>query len=152
MADLAEATGLSKAAFVHHFRSKEDLLFELAGPLLDELDQVLDSFETPSVGRSDVADLLGRYLAALHRHRAVAQWIDGDKSVLNHDHLGARMDANNRRAHRLIAGSRPSKTKRAMASSVLGMLWRPVRNGYLPGDARSRKAVVELAANAADSL
>lgn len=152
VADLAEATGLSKAAFVHHFQSKEELLFELAGPLLDELDEVLDGYEGPSADRSDVVEFLDRYLTTLDRHRAVAQWIDGDKSVLNHEHLGARLDANNRRVHRLIAGSRPSKTKRAMASSVLGMLWRPIRNGYLPDDARSRRAVVELAATAADAV
>ena len=150
--DLAEATGLTKAAFAHHFGSKEDLLFELAGPLLDELDKVVEESMSASGEGPDVEEFLGRYLAVLDRHRVVAQWIDGDKSILNHGDLGARLDANNRRAHRLLAGGRPSKTTRAMASSVLGMLWRPVRNGYLPDDARSRRAVVDLAAIAANAL
>jgi AcrR family transcriptional regulator len=152
VADLAEATSMSKAAFVYHFGSKEELLFELAEPFLDELDGVLDRHEGRPARQSDLEEALGDYLGVLHRHRDIVRWIDGDKSVLNHGDLGGRLDANNRRAHHLLAGNRPSRTNRALASSVLGMLWRPVRNGYLPDDARSRRAVVQLATRAAEGL
>ena len=152
VADLVETTGLSKAAFVYHFGSKEDLLVELAQPLLDDLDATLDHHVRIADGDVDLEAVLHDYLAVLQRHRDVARWIDGDKSVLNHDQLGARLDANNRRAHRLLAGSRPSRTARALASAVLGMLWRPIRNDFLPDDSRSRQAVVELATGAARAL
>lgn len=149
VADLAAATGLSKAAFVYHFQSKEDLLFELAEPLLDELDAVVENHETAA---RDVSEFVDDYLAVLCSHREQAEWIDGDKSILNHRDLGSRLDANNRRAHRLIAGPRPSKAARAQASAVLGMLWRPVRNGYVASDVGSRRAIVELASAAAAAV
>jgi AcrR family transcriptional regulator len=152
VADLAEATGLSKAAFVYHFGSKEDLLFELAAPLLDDLDDVLARHEKLSADERSLEAALEDYLTTLYRHRKTARWIDGDKSVLNHGDLGARIDANNRRAHRLLCGSRPNKTARALASAVLGMLWRPIRNDHLPNDAKSHRAVVALASQAAQSL
>lgn len=152
VAALAEATGLTKAAFVYHFSSKEDLLFELSEPLLDELDDVIDRHEREPVADGPVRAALADYLAALCRHRDVATWIDGDKSILNHGDLGARLTANNNRAHRLLCGSRPSRVARAQASAVLGMLWRPVRNGYLGHDAASQRAVVDLAAKAAATL
>ena len=152
VAALAEATGLSKAAFVYHFSSKEELLFELSGPLLDELDEVLAD---PDGGRPDddpVGTTLAAYFAVLCRHRKVATWMDGDKSILNHGELGARLSANNRRFHRLLCGPRPSRAARARASAVLGMLWRPIRNGYLGDDVTSQRAVVELALMAARAV
>ena len=149
VADLAEATDLSKAAFVYHFDSKEDLLFELAGPLLDDLDAVVERHDQD---RGELSALTRDYLEALCRHRAAAEWIDGDKSILNHGDLGRRLDENNRRVHALIAGEQPPATARAQASAVLGMLWRPIRNGHLGDDERSRQAVADLAAAAAESI
>ncbi|MDH3680631.1 MAG: TetR/AcrR family transcriptional regulator [Acidimicrobiia bacterium] len=151
VADLARATGLSKAAFVYHFSAKEELLFELSTPLLQELDEVLDRHEDQN-GNGSVSGMLTEYLEALWQHRDVAAWIDGDKSILNHGDLGARLDANNRRAHRLLVGGRPSAVKRAKASAILGMLWRPIRNGYLGSNPDNRRAIVELASGAAASL
>ncbi len=147
--DLATATGLSKAAFVYHFQSKEELLFELSEPLLDDLDKVIAHHET---SETDLPTLLGDYLDALCRHHQVAAWVDGDKSILNHGDLGGRLDANNRRVHRLLTGPRPTVGERAQASAVLGMLWRPVRNGYLSRNARTKATITELAALAATSL
>jgi AcrR family transcriptional regulator len=153
VADLTAATELSKAAFVYHFGSKEELLFVLAEPLLDDLDAALNQHEQVPAAERDLEAALCDYLVALQRHQVVVRWIDGDKSILNHDELGARLDANNRRAHRLLTGDgRPSRTARALASAVLGMLWRPIRNGYLPDDPRSRQAVIDLATQAARAL
>lgn len=151
IADLAAATGLSKAAFVYHFASKEALLFELAGPLLDELDDVVERHENPSTPTATTA-LLTDYLDALCRHRSTAVWVDGDKSILNHGDLGARLDRNNERLHQLIAGHRPTPTARASASAVLGMLWRPIRNGYLADDRESRDTIVAMASSAAAAI
>lgn len=148
VADLAEATDLSKAAFVYHFASKEELLFELSTPLLEELDAVVADHMSATDNRT-VRDLLADYLEALWRHREVAAWIDGDKSILNHGDLGARLEANNRRMHQLLVGPRPSGLGRAKASAILGMLWRPVRNGYLGPSTAARRAIVDLAFNAA---
>lgn len=149
VAELATATGLSKAAFVYHFDSKEQLLFELSSPLLDDLDVVVDRHESQE---SDLSAFLGDYLDVLCLHHQVAAWVDGDKSILNHGDLGGRLDANNRRVHRLLTGPRPNAMARAQASAVLGMLWRPVRNGYLTGNTRTKAAIAALAASAAAGL
>ena len=151
VAHLADATGLSKAAFVYHFTSKEELLFELAGPLLDELDDVVARHGPAPLSAAALRSLLDDYLGVLGRHRSAVEWIDGDKSILNHGDLGARLDANNAGMHRLLTGRRPTATSRAQASAVLGMLWRPIRNGHLTTGA-GRAAVLDLAAAAAASL
>lgn len=150
VADLAHATSLSKAAFVYHFSSKEDLLFELAGPLLDDLDVVADRHEAEEA--ESVVGILTDYMDALCAHRQVVEWLDGDKSVLNHGDLGARLDINNRRVHDLLVQGQPSKVRRAQASAVLGMMWRPVRNGYLADDGKCRAAVLDLAVAAATTI
>ena len=149
VAELAEATDLSKAAFVYHFTSKEELLFELSTPLLDDLDEVVTHHETLD---SDPEAMLRDYLDVLCAHNQVAAWMDGDKSILNHGDLGARLTANNRRVHRLLTGPKPSAAAQAQASAVLGMLWRPVRNGYLTTNNKTRTAIVDLAATAATTL
>lgn len=151
VSELARATDLSKAAFVYHFASKEELLFDLSTPLLEELDEVVERHEAVD-GEPSADEMLAEYLEALWRHRDVAAWIDGDKSVLNHGDLGARLDANNRRAHRLLAGPRPTAINRAKASAILGMLWRPIRNGYLGSNPATRRAIVDLASGAAAAM
>lgn len=150
VADLAQTTGLSKAAFVYHFESKEELLFELAEPLLDALDLVADRHERTA--EVELRILLGEYLAVLRAHRQIVEWLDGDKSILNHGDLGSRLDLNNRRMHELLAPGRPTKVNRAQASAILGMLWRPVRNGYLEDDATSLAAVLDSAVAAAGAI
>lgn len=152
VAELAGATGLSKAAFVYHFASKEKLLFELASPLLDDLDLVAERHEAIPGPQRSTAAVLDDYLDALCRHNQAAAWIDGDKSVLNHGDLGARLDVNNRRVHRLLTGPRPSAAAQAKASAVLGMMWRPIRNGYLTSNPGTRRAVADLAATAAREI
>jgi Bacterial regulatory proteins, tetR family len=46
VAELAAATGMSKAAVSYHFRSKNDLLHAVADPLLDSLDALVDRHPT----------------------------------------------------------------------------------------------------------
>lgn len=96
------------------------MLFEPSVPLLDDLDRVVGQHEgLPDGTRTMISD----YLDALCRRHRLAAWVDGDKSVLNHGDLGARLDRNNRRFHRLLTGSRPTAGGRAQGSAVLGMLW-----------------------------
>jgi AcrR family transcriptional regulator len=127
IADLAAATGMSKAAYSYHFAGKDEILVELAEPLLDELDTVTDDLRMPHTPE-ELEQLLDAYVDVLLRHRLVAIWVDGDKSVLNHPTVGKRMAHNNRRMRALIAGPNASKADLVRASAVLGAVWRPVRN------------------------
>lgn len=126
IADLAAATGLTKAAFSYHFASKDDMLVELAEPLIADLEALVaerEELDWPEGVRS----LLSDYLDVLLRHRKTAIWIDGDKSVASHEEIGARLEANNVAMRRLIAGPNPDDAKLVAASAVLGSMWRPVR-------------------------
>jgi hypothetical protein len=58
----------------------------------------------------------------------VAIWMDGDKSVDSHPTVGTRLRENNRRMRNLIAGEGATAATRIGASSVLGAIWRPIRN------------------------
>jgi AcrR family transcriptional regulator len=141
IAHLAAATGLSKAAFPYHFGSKSALAQELAGPLLDAL-------ETVAAKHSDGPqrdDLLRDYLGVLVAHAAVARWMDGDKYLLNHDEIGRRLTDVNEAMHSLLVGPDPSPAERALGSAVLGMFWRPVRNGYLDDDPQVHAALIRAA-------
>ncbi len=127
IADLAEATGLSKAAFSYHFDSKDDILVELAEPLLSDLEAVVEGREPPGTA-VELRSLLDDYIDALLRHRTIAVWVDGDKSVASHPSIGARLDENNREMRILLAGRDASRRDRVRASAVLGAIWRPIRN------------------------
>ncbi len=127
IADLADATGMSKAAFSYHFAGKDEILVELAEPLLAELESVTGDRQ-PSNDPAELRALLEDYTDALLRHRTVAIWVDGDKSVVNHPTIGARLKDNNRAMRALIAGPGASRRDRIRASAVLGAIWRPIRN------------------------
>ena len=128
VAELAAATGMSKAAVSYHFRTKEDLLHALADPLLDDLDALIQRHPRVPRWPDGVQALLEDYLSTLTDHRRVAAWVDSDKAVLNHPQIGARLHRNTQRVTQAITGptaDRTAATVRAMAA--LGSLWRPVR-------------------------
>ena len=119
ISDLAEATGVSKAAFSYHFASKDDILVELASPLLTELEGLVDGVTGVDLPNG-VRELLLAYIDVLIDQRDVAIWIDGDKSVLNHPVIGPRLKKNNRVMRGLISGPNATNAVRVRASAVLG--------------------------------
>jgi AcrR family transcriptional regulator len=127
IADLADATGLSKAAFSYHFTGKDEILVELAMPLVTALESIVDRHEN-LFAIDTLESLLGDALDALLDHRAVAVWVDADKSVMSHHDIGPRLDRIHTEMRRLIAGGRVGTKSDVWASSVLGAIWRPIRN------------------------
>src|SRR5437868_9457164 len=94
VAELAAATGMSKAAVSYHFRTKNDLLHALAEPLLDRLDALAARHRRTPESPDQVRTLLDEYLQILTDNHSVAAWIDSDKAVLNHPEIGARLHHN----------------------------------------------------------
>ncbi len=137
VAHIAAAAQMTKAAFSYHFPAKDDLLFAIAGPLLADLAAVVDSAPDPDWPEG-VQRLLQSYLAVLIDHIAVVEWIDGDKALLRHPVLGARLQANDGAMRRAIAGGSTSRASVLAASATLGTLWRPLRN--VPSDDMARYA------------
>ena len=128
VAELATATGMSKAAVSYHFRTKNDLLHAIADPLIDSLDALIDRHPTRPHWPDEVQDLLEDYLTALTDHNQVAAWVDSDKAVLNHPAIGARLHHNTERMCQAITGSTANGTAATVrATAALGSLWRPIR-------------------------
>ncbi len=149
---LAELTGLSKAAFTYHFSSKEALLVEIATPLLDSLHRIGRSHPRVPEWPDEVRSLLTDYIDALIANADVVTWIDGDKAVLNHPALGARLRRSNVRMRKAIAGRDASERALVQAAAVLGMLWRPMRNLDARNVVRARDAVLDLAVGAVGTV
>ena len=128
VAELAAATGMSKAAVSYHFRSKTDLLHAAADPLLDSLDALVDRHPTTPHWPDGVRALLEDYLTTLTNHSQIAAWVDSDKAVLNDPQIGARLHHNTERMCQAITGSTADGTAAtARATAALGSLWRPIR-------------------------
>jgi len=149
IAELAAATGLSKAAFSYHFAGKDEILVELAEPLIVEMEQTVAKHQE-LLGSDTIESLLGDYIDALLRHRKAAVWIDGDKSVSSHADVGVRLEQVNLAMRHLITGGDTDPKALVWAASVLGAIWRPVRNltDIDVSDHRSQilSAALELAA------
>lgn len=148
VAGLTERAGVSKAAFVYHFDSKDALLVELVEPLLDDLDEMIERHGPDLVSPDAIEAFLREYLQILLAHAEIAEWVDGDKSVLHHPVLGPRLEELNRRAHKLLVGDGTASARRGQASAVLGMLWRPVRNLPALDVEDYQVGIVELATDA----
>ena len=127
VAELAAATGMSKAAVSYHFPTKDDLLHALADPLLDNLDALIERHPPRPHWPDEVQALLEDYLTALTDHNQVAAWVDSDKAVLNHPQIGARLHRNTERMCHAITGSTADGAATVRAMAALGSLWRPIR-------------------------
>jgi len=109
---IAERLDITKAALYYHFPSKDELLAELARPMIDDLEAFLAHVR--EVGPGDPEPILRRYLEVCHRHRKLLQSVLRDPAVLS------RIDGLTRVLHRrievdrLLAGSdRPADRVRA---------------------------------------
>ncbi|HVE45305.1 MAG TPA: TetR family transcriptional regulator [Acidimicrobiales bacterium] len=150
--DIARRLEVSKAAVYYHFRAKEQLLASLVGPLLDELEQLLESACQPDNQLREPRALLRAYLDVLVKHRDVVPLVVQDVSVINHPVLGGRPDDIDRRLRALLAASLngvPAAEPRATAA--LAALRRPVL--VLPlSDIRRHRRTLLAAATAALGL
>jgi AcrR family transcriptional regulator len=146
VAELATATGMSKAAVSYHFPTKNDLLHALADPLLDSLDALVERHPQPPEWPDEVRALLDDYLTTLTEHSQVAAWIDTDKAVLNHPEIGARLHRNtDRMSHALTGSTADGTAAAARAMAALGSLWRPVRALTPAQLATHRDAIIHAA-------
>jgi AcrR family transcriptional regulator len=77
---IAERLDITKAALYYHFRSKDELLGDLARPMIEDLEEYLA--QARDAGPGDAPDLLRRYLELCHRHRKLLQSVLRDPAVL----------------------------------------------------------------------
>jgi AcrR family transcriptional regulator len=100
---IAERLDITKAALYYHFPSKDELLADLARPLIDDLEGFFTHVR--EVGAGDPEAILRRYLQLCHRHRRLLQSVLHDPTVLSR--LGTLTQVLYRRLEvdRLLAGS-----------------------------------------------
>jgi AcrR family transcriptional regulator len=77
---IAERLDITKAALYYHFPSKDDLLAELAQPMIEDLEAFVTGAR--DAGPGDARDVLQRYLELCHRHRRLLQSVLRDPAVL----------------------------------------------------------------------
>ncbi|MBV9953352.1 MAG: TetR/AcrR family transcriptional regulator [Acidimicrobiia bacterium] len=146
---IATQLSITRAAVLHHFRSKQDLLNEIVRPVLAKLDDVLDRFE-----REAPLDARGRrrFFSELVDfacdNRAVTSLLVRDLTA--HRHLDADLQVSERagRFAGLVAQTHDQPDAIVAAVAALGTILRPVTAPETLVDlstAESRRVLVECA-------
>jgi AcrR family transcriptional regulator len=77
---IAERLDITKAALYYHFPSKDELLAELARPMIEDLETYVAGAR--GAEPDDAPELLHRYLELCHRHRLLMQGVLREPAVL----------------------------------------------------------------------
>lgn len=136
--DIAGDLGISKAAVGYYFPTKDAFIDEYVEPFLDDLEHLV-------VEADNREEAVAGYLRAVIAHHDVAVWMDTDPVLQNHPVHGVRLAAINDRLLAVVLGRRRSSKARAQALTVLGGVWRPVRELATPELAHHLGAIVDAA-------
>ncbi|MHA6620743.1 TetR/AcrR family transcriptional regulator [Pseudonocardia sp. DLS-67] len=110
---IAERLDITKAALYYHFPSKDDLLAELARPMVEDLEAYVA--HARGARPDDAPDLLRRYLELCHRNRKLLQGVLREPAVLSR--LGVLTAVLYRRLEvdrALVGSDRPADRVRAV--------------------------------------
>jgi AcrR family transcriptional regulator len=119
--EIAERVGITKPALYYHFASREDLLRGLIQPLVDDVEEVVSSFEQ-AASEIEPRRLLGAYFDVTYRHRAITGMVMQDPSVLVHLNLATAVDGWRRRVMTLLYGPNPTLAQQTRATLAIGGL------------------------------
>ena len=119
--EIAERAGISKPALYYHFASREELVRSLVQPLVDDVEDVLDTLEAGG-STGDPETILGAYFDVTYRHRAITRMVMQDPSILAHLDLAAAVSAWRQRLTRLLVGPKPALAEQARAVVAIGGL------------------------------
>jgi AcrR family transcriptional regulator len=122
---IADRLGLSKAAVLYHFPSKEELLVALAKPLLVELEAVVEAAGRLPPERARWA-LLEGWLATMVAHRRSLRMFERDLTFLSAGEIYQRFLSVGARAQAVVAGPDPDLAERVRAVQAVGMLGDPL--------------------------
>ncbi|MDN5697307.1 MAG: TetR/AcrR family transcriptional regulator [Rubrobacter sp.] len=120
--EIAEAAGTGKANLYHHFPSKDELLYALLAPLLDELESVLDNDSFSYGGVPERAELLGHYLDACLRHRGVAVFVSNNLILRANPRVGPRISEIHARLLDRLCGKAAEINERVRAAGAVAVL------------------------------
>jgi AcrR family transcriptional regulator len=126
--EIADEVGVTRAAVLHHFGSKDAVLRTLARPLFDEVDRILDRVE--EAGRPFDAHAQRATFTAIvevvceHRDAAVILFRD----ITAHEHLGPDLQISDRasRLARLVMANSDDPDHLVRILAALGAVFRPL--------------------------
>jgi len=126
MQEIAQQVGITKAALYYHFGAKEDLLNELTGPLLDELEQVLAESETAGDPEAVRWRAIEGYVDVNLRHRDTILMLVRDMTLLVQAPVADRFRSAVALANKLVCGPGKGLADRVRAAQVVAGLGDPV--------------------------
>src|SRR5215217_1041069 len=80
---IADEIGFTKGAIYHHFRAREALLHAIVGPMLEQLEAVVEAAEGRRTASARAEHMLTGYAAHLAAHRDVAAVLALDPGVVS---------------------------------------------------------------------
>ncbi len=116
--EIADRLGFTKAALYYHFPSKAAIAIEMAAPLLERLEALVDGLDDPH-------GLLTAYVDVLLEHHDVVGIVSRDLSLLHDPEVGGRLEENTE-AVRGVLGRDAAGDQRLLTSAALGTIWRPI--------------------------
>lgn len=122
---VSEALGVTKAAVYYHFKAKEDLLVAVVEPVLDRVDELIQSAGVRFASAGERRAFLVRYVDELRHHADVAGLLLLDAAVREH-RLGQRFALQHAQMHALLgvgndvgAGIRTAMALRALEMVIV---------------------------------
>jgi AcrR family transcriptional regulator len=124
---VADDVGITRAAVLHHFGSKDQILVEIALPLMSALDELFDSQDADApLGARPRRAFVRAFVDLLSTHRSVVAILGRDMSAQEHLPPEHRLDARAARFIQLVVGSAPDPLDHVHALSALGAIVRPI--------------------------
>ena len=147
--DVGRGLGLTRSAVLHHFGCKNEILREIIGPFLAELDALLDGVDvaapmSPHRRRRFLTD----FVNLLCDNRCVSSLVARDITAQPHMDPALRLADRIERFCRILVGPEPTPAQRLRALIALGGIVRPVAAPpYLVGLAtpEERRVMVDCA-------
>ncbi|MEV4416427.1 TetR family transcriptional regulator [Catellatospora sp. NPDC049609] len=126
MQEIADRVGITKAALYYHFAAKEDVLHELTGPVLDDLENALNEAEAGGDPEAVRWRAIEAFVDVHLRHRDTLLMLVRDMTLLVQAPVADRFKAAIALANTLVSGPHPGLAQRVRAAQVVAGLADPV--------------------------
>jgi AcrR family transcriptional regulator len=126
MQRIADALGVTRAAFYYHYASKQDLLRAIAEPLVAAFEDLAERSEG---GRHDVDTVLAGYLDVILAHGRLMRFVANDAAVQADADVGVRLRSAFDRITGALAASTGGPDRDVRAACAIGAVTAGVTQG-----------------------